>query len=50
MKKPMLSAPGKPWNATPTTRPSWTTGPPLLPGLMAASVCTTRCESAPLCT
>lgn len=31
------------WNATPTTSPlSFTTGPPLLPGLMAASICMDR--------
>ena len=40
MAKPRLSAPMKPRELMPTTLPSSVTnGPPLLPGLIAASVC-----------
>ncbi len=38
----MFSALGMPLKATPTRRPSETAGPPLLPGLSAASICTRR--------
>ena len=48
MKKPVFSRPEIPWNATPTTRSSWITGPPLLPGLIAASVCTVRNARLPM--
>ena len=46
---PMPSASSSFWNAMPTTRSSWNTGPPLLPALIAASTVTARslrCEWA----
>ena len=38
MMNPMFSAPSSDWNATPTTSLFMIAGPPLLPGLMAASI------------
>ena len=47
MMYPMLDAPSTPWNATPTTFPLLTAGPPELPGLIAASTVTIRFDSWP---
>eukprot|EP00966_Prymnesium_polylepis_P022477 517320-Prymnesium_polylepis.2 len=50
MTYPMLSASSSPAKATPTTLPSWSkTGPPELPGLIAASICRTSNRSADAC-
>lgn len=39
MTHPMFSAPDKFWKATPATLSPIIAGPPLLPGLIAASIC-----------